>query len=57
MSEVAKLDPIVLTLDRTLAIKLGVKHPQPEDQNHEGRKYAKAEANTPDRGKVILSGD
>jgi hypothetical protein len=47
----------VLTLDGTLAIKLGAEHPQPEDQNHEGKEYPEAEANAPDRGKVILSGD
>ncbi len=48
---------IVLTLDGTLAIKLGAEHPQPEDQHHKGKEYPKAEANTPDRGKVILAGD
>ena len=47
----------VLTLDSALVIKLGAEHPHPEDQNHEGKEYAEAEANTPDRGEVILSGD
>jgi len=48
---------IVLTLDSTLAIKLGTEHPQPEDQHHKGKDYPNAKADTPDRGKVILSGD
>ena len=45
------------TLDSTLAIKLGADHPQPENQHHKGKKHPKAKANTPDRGKMILSGD
>jgi hypothetical protein len=47
----------VLTLDGTLAIKLGTEHPQSEDQYQKGEEYPKAEANAPDRGKVILSGN
>ena len=47
----------MLTLDSTLSIKLGAEHPQPEDQHHKGKEYPKAEANTPDSGKVIFSGN
>ena len=47
----------MLTLDSTLAIKLGAEHPPPEDQYHKGKDYPNPEADTPDRGKVILSGD
>ena len=47
----------MLTLDSAFVIKLGAEHPQTEDKHHKGKEYPKAEANTPDRGKVFLSDD
>jgi hypothetical protein len=48
---------IVLTLYSTLAIKLGAEHSQAEDQHYKWKGYPNTKADTPDRGKVILSGD
>ena len=48
---------VVLTLDSTLAIQFGAEHSQPEDQHHKRKDYPNGEADTPDRRKMILSGD